>query len=264
MQKQLLTFALLSAAAVPFLAVADTWDKKTTLTVNEPILVPGKELPPGKYVMKLANVTANRNVVQIFNENEDQLQATILAFPNRRVNAQDSGAETVLTYWETPAGSPPALRAWFFPGDDVGQEFAYPREMAERIAQANNNAQVASYEGGALTADQANEIAVNGRREDAATPQSAAPTTTAANPRPAEENVLLAQNQPAPQPQIPAEQPAAPPAPAADQAQTDAPATTALNEDPSELPRTASPVPWVMMGGLAALVGALLMRRIAA
>ena len=37
-------------------AHADEIDKKTIITVNETILIPGRTLPPGKYVMKLANV----------------------------------------------------------------------------------------------------------------------------------------------------------------------------------------------------------------
>ena len=32
---------------------AQVWNKKTNLEVKETILIPGKELPPGKYVMKL-------------------------------------------------------------------------------------------------------------------------------------------------------------------------------------------------------------------
>src|SRR5688572_33168079 len=67
------------------LASADTWNKKTILTVNEPISVPGKVLQPGKYVMKLMDSPSNRHVVQIFNEREDQLQTTILAIPNYRL-----------------------------------------------------------------------------------------------------------------------------------------------------------------------------------
>ena len=145
--------------------------RKTNITVNETILVPGKELPPGKYVMKLLDVTANRHVVQIFNEDQTQLQATILAFPNERLQPT---SDTVLTYWETPAGSPPALRAWFYPGDTLGQEFAYPKEMAERIARANNNAAVPNYQG-ELKTSEVSSIEVQNA--------PAAPTTTAAAAR---------------------------------------------------------------------------------
>src|SRR5689334_20890934 len=54
-------------------ALADQFDKKTVLTVNEPIQVPGKVLMPGKYVVKLFDSLSNRNIVQIFNEDETEV-----------------------------------------------------------------------------------------------------------------------------------------------------------------------------------------------
>jgi len=112
-------------------AVADQWNKRTIITVNEPIQVPGKVLQPGKYVMRLMDSPSNRHIVQIFNEREDQLQTTVLAIPNYRL--QPTG-NTEFQWWETPAGQPKAIRAWFYPGDNFGQEFAYPRTEAVAIA----------------------------------------------------------------------------------------------------------------------------------
>jgi len=34
-----------------------------------------------------------------------------------------------LGFWETPAGRPRAVRSWFYPGDNYGQEFAYPQNF---------------------------------------------------------------------------------------------------------------------------------------
>jgi len=116
-------------------AMADQWNKKTYLTVNEPIQVPGQVLQPGRYVMKLMDSPANRHIVQVFNEREDHLYTTILAIPNYRL--QPTG-ETEFQWWETPAGQPKAMRAWFYPGDNFGQEFAYPKTEAVAIAAATN------------------------------------------------------------------------------------------------------------------------------
>lgn len=114
-------------------ARADQWDKKTILTVNETIQVPNKVLPPGKYVMKLMDSPSDRHIVQIFSGDEMHLITTILAIPNYRL--QPTG-HTVFTFWETPPGQPKALRAWFYPGDNFGQEFAYPKSAAVQIASA--------------------------------------------------------------------------------------------------------------------------------
>jgi hypothetical protein len=116
-------------------AMADEWNKKTYLTVNEPISVPGKVLQPGRYVMRLLDSPSNRHIVQIYNDREDQLQTTVLAIPNYRL--QPTG-KTEFQWWETPAGQPKAMRAWFYPGDNFGQEFAYPKQQAVSIATANN------------------------------------------------------------------------------------------------------------------------------
>lgn len=112
-------------------ALAGEWDKLTYLTVNEPIQVPNKVLPPGKYAMKLLDSPGDRHVVQIYNADLTHLETTILAIPNYRL---EPTGKTVFTFWETPPGQPKALRAWFYPGDNFGQEFAYPKSAATQIA----------------------------------------------------------------------------------------------------------------------------------
>src|SRR5580704_14684595 len=124
------SIGLLGVAIAPS-ARADEWNKKTILTVNETIQVPNKVLPPGKYVIKLLDSPSNRHVVQIFDGDETHLLTTILAIPNYRL--QPTG-KTVFGFWETPPGQPKALRAWFYPGDNFGQEFAYPKSAAVQIA----------------------------------------------------------------------------------------------------------------------------------
>src|SRR3954452_21713314 len=129
------TLSLAGLALVPS-AVADQWNKKTYITINEAVQVPGKVLQPGRYVMRLMESQSNRHIVQIYNDKEDQLQTTVLAIPNYRL--QPTG-KTEFQWWETPANQPKAMRAWFYPGDNFGQEFAYPKDQAVSIATANNS-----------------------------------------------------------------------------------------------------------------------------
>ena len=117
---------------------ADTWNKKTLLTVSEPLQVPSccapghtVTLQPGEYVMILVDSLSDRHIVRIFDKDQHTVITTILAIPNYRL--QPTG-KTVFQYWEVPAGQPRALRAWFYPGDNFGQEFAYPKETAAQIA----------------------------------------------------------------------------------------------------------------------------------
>jgi hypothetical protein len=201
---------LLGAALAPS-ARADEWNKLTVLTVNEPIQVPNKVLPPGSYVIKLLDSPSDRHIVQIFDRDQKHLMTTILAIPNYRI--QPTG-KTVFTFWETPPGQPKALRAWFYPGDNFGQEFAYPKSAAVQIA-AVSHEPVPTTE-----AVQAAEL-----------PKA---EVTQTQPEPQQE---VAQNTPPPAPE-------AAPAPAPEP--TPAPA-------PQELPKTASPYPLIGLTGIFSL-----------
>ena len=97
----------LSLVALTFLpnAKADEWNKKTTVTFSEPVEVPGvgaQTLPAGTYVFKLVDSAADRNIVQISNEDEDHVFTTILAIPNYRLRSTD---KTVMTFRERAEGT---------------------------------------------------------------------------------------------------------------------------------------------------------------
>jgi hypothetical protein len=104
---------------------ADEWDKTTIFTFNEPIQVPGKVLLAGTYVFKLLDTAGDRNIVQIFNADRTRLITTIVPIPDYRGNVSEKG---VLNFEKQRSGRPEALKEWFYPGDDYGLEFVYPKE----------------------------------------------------------------------------------------------------------------------------------------
>lgn len=116
---------LAGIAALPFTkAKADDRNKETDVTLNAPLEVPGRILPPGNYVFQLAGSESGRNIVQIFNEDKTQTIATVAAIPAYRLEPSDS---TLITREvEEPAGRPEALSRWFFAGDLRGVAFVYP------------------------------------------------------------------------------------------------------------------------------------------
>ena len=122
-------------------ARADDWNRKTVMTFSGPVEIPGVHLtgwgvlPAGTYVFKILDSSSDRHIVQIFNKAETMIYATILAIPNYRLKATD---KTVVTFRERPAGQPEALRAWFYPGRNWGEEFVYPKAKAIEIAKATN------------------------------------------------------------------------------------------------------------------------------
>jgi hypothetical protein len=112
-------------------ALADTGNQKTTLTFNNPVELPGIVLPAGTYVFKLVETTTYRHVIQVSNDKEDQVFATLLAVPDYRLTPT---ADTVVYFAERPAGRPPAIRGWFYPGRLFGHEFVYPKVRATELA----------------------------------------------------------------------------------------------------------------------------------
>ena len=117
----------ITAGVFVFRAQADQWDKTTILTVNQPIQVTDKVLDPGQYVFKLVDSDSNRHIVRIYNSDRSQVIDTVLAIPNYRL---EPTGHSRFSFWETPPGNARALRAWFYPGDNVGQEFRYPKQLA--------------------------------------------------------------------------------------------------------------------------------------
>jgi hypothetical protein len=127
-------FAILALVfAFAFPTTADQWNKMTIFTFSQLVEIPGgKVLPAGTYVFKVLDVQGDRNIVQIFDKDQKTLYATVLAIPDYRPNPTD---KAVVTFAETVSGGPVAIKEWFYPGDNYGNEFVYPKSRATEIAQ---------------------------------------------------------------------------------------------------------------------------------
>jgi len=211
-------------------AKADEWDKKTILTFSGPVVVAGHRLEAGTYVFKLAN-TVDRHVVQIFNQDENHVYATILAIPDYRLEPAD---KTMIKFSESLdeasyAGDMPAagvpIKEWFYPGDNFGQEFKVKPAPAE--------------------------VAV-------AEPTTPPPAAEAPAPEPAPEA------QPAPAPEEPAPAAEAPAPAPQEQPQTQqaapAPEPAPAQAEPEKLPKTASSMPLFGLIGILSLGAAASLR----
>lgn len=226
----LLCFAFLCPVFLPS-AHADMWNKKTILTFSGPVKVANTTLPAGTYVFKLADSAGNRHIVQVFNQNENHLYATVLAMPAFRLVPAD---HTVIKFAETSAsgdtasGTIPAdglpIKQWFYPGDTYGQEFPVrPAALTATTAASETPLSAAAEPAPAPAAEPANN--------EPEQPAETAEAQPAPNPEP----------QTQAQPQQPA---SAEPAPAAPAEQSSA---------PSNLPKTASPIPLIGLIGLLSL-----------
>jgi hypothetical protein len=208
----------LGVGIVAFRAQADQWDKKTILTVDQPVQVTDTFLDPGTYVFKLVDSSSDRHIVQIFNADQTHVINTILAIPNYRL--QPTG-DSRFAFWETPPGTARAMRAWFYPGDNFGQEFRYPKHLTQLAV-------LVTHEPALALAPPEPSVAVSPAPEPPAPPPPPAPQAVNTPP---EEPAVIAQNIAPPSP------PEAAPAP------TPAP----------ELPKTATPYPMIGLSGLFSL-----------
>jgi hypothetical protein len=120
-------------ALLPARARADEWDEATIMHFSQPVEIPGYALSAGTYRFQLLESSANRNVVEVFDESGMHLIAVLSTVPAYRSNLT---GKTVLEFAETPSGSPEALREWFYPGMSIGHEFLYPKSEEREIAHA--------------------------------------------------------------------------------------------------------------------------------
>ncbi len=129
-----ITAGLCFAVAAPALHAGE-WNQMTDFTINEPVEVPGHVLSPGSYVFKLTDTNTNQNTVQIYTKDMKHLVGTFLTVPDYRLRTP---SKAIMNFKERAAGSPEAVKAWFYPGDHYGHEFVYPKTEAVKLAKANN------------------------------------------------------------------------------------------------------------------------------
>ena len=109
-------------------------DQKIVVTFSAPVEIPGISLLPGTYVFRLLDCTTNKNIVQVLSRDERTVYATITALPDYRAKPT---SDTSITFEERAAGSPPAIKSWFFPGQIVGHRFVYSQTGARELARTD-------------------------------------------------------------------------------------------------------------------------------
>jgi hypothetical protein len=159
-------------------ARADENDRLTYLTFSGPVQLPGVTLAAGTYTFKLADLSGSKHIVHVMTKDESpKLITTLMTIPNQRL---EPVKDTYVMFQERPAGMPQAMKAWFYPGRSIGEEFIYPKQQAAAIAQANNTSVLSS------DGDNVGRVSSSGSFEPdsaasaaAATPDAAAPVAEA-------------------------------------------------------------------------------------
>ena len=127
-----LAISLMTSASVPLLKASE-FDKKTIITISQPVAVQGTILPAGQYVLKLQDLSSTGELVGIFNGDETRLIMTVHPLHAFRQEPTD---KSDFSFYDSPAGQPAALRTWFYPGDPDGFEFVRTRPMVAAASSA--------------------------------------------------------------------------------------------------------------------------------
>jgi hypothetical protein len=118
-------------------AQAQPEDKRTYFTFSGPVALPGVTLPAGRYVFRIVDTTTTRKVIQVLSDDEKKPYAMANTIPDQR---RDPAKDATVSFYETPAGTPAAVKSWWYPGESIGYQFIYPRAQARQIAQNTHKA----------------------------------------------------------------------------------------------------------------------------
>ena len=69
----------------------------------------------------------NAHILRVSSQDGSEVYATLLAIPEDRPSPSD---KPVVIFEETAARAPEAIKAWFYPGETVGDALIYPKKAA--------------------------------------------------------------------------------------------------------------------------------------
>jgi LPXTG-motif cell wall-anchored protein len=107
-----------------------TFDKHTLFTFSGPVAIPGVTLPAGQYVFRVADVPS-RSVIQVQSPDGAKSYAMLLYIRAERL---EPPVAPEVRFMETPAGTTPAIKTMWYPGNRAGWEFVYPKAQARLLA----------------------------------------------------------------------------------------------------------------------------------
>ena len=116
--------AVAMLATAPSTARASAFDKLMIVTFNQPVSLPHVTLPTGTYRFELADPTGDRTVVRVTSEDGKECYGTFFTVPESETESTDRP----VTVKDRRDDLPRSIMGWFYPGDETGRAFIYPRE----------------------------------------------------------------------------------------------------------------------------------------
>jgi len=161
---------------------AQTEDKRTYFTFSAPIALPGSTLPAGRYLFRIVDTTTSRKVIQVLSDDQKKPYAMMNTIPDQR---RDPAKDATVSFYESARGTPAAVKSWWYPGETIGYQFIYPRAQAKQIAKATGQP-VLTTKGDSTKSEETKSadltrVDANGRDVDVNAPDAAAQSASNAN-----------------------------------------------------------------------------------
>ena len=131
----LLTFLIMLPAAR-----ADEKNEAIEITFSQPVQIPGRVLPAGTYWFVLPDDITQHHQVRIFDAGRTVLYVTLFTIDADRLKPT---GKTAVTLAQRGPAEPQAILSWFYPGNTIGHEFLYPKQVQKELAKDKQNTIVA-------------------------------------------------------------------------------------------------------------------------
>ena len=246
-------------------AQAQPEDKRTYFTFSGPIALPGVTLPAGRYLFHIVDTTASRKVIQVLSEDQKKPYVMANTISDQR---RDAPKDATVAFYESARGTPAAVKSWWYPGETIGYQFVYPRNQAKEIAKATNQPVLTtkseSTKAEETKSAELTRVDANGRDVDVNAPDAAANSNNSGFRDSSANSTVFNRNPPAATegtrtPPQAAQNGAAVSGSAQDQF-NGRNANNAPRTARSELPRTASNLPFVGLIGVLSALGFVTLR----
>ncbi|MFZ0522724.1 MAG: hypothetical protein WAL95_16990 [Candidatus Acidiferrales bacterium] len=112
---------------------ADEVNQATKVTFSQAVQIPGRVLPAGTYWFVLPQNATDHNLVRIYNSDRTIFYGTVITIDAERLHPTDNSA---FTFTARSSARPQALVSWFYPGETIGHEFLYPKQVSTELAKA--------------------------------------------------------------------------------------------------------------------------------
>ena len=97
--------------------------RTTYFTFSGTVQMPGVALPAGTYIFEVANPDGGSDVVRVLSR--DRKKVHLMQFTRTIYRESKGNLKATIALGETPAGTPPPVKAWYPESETRGREFIY-------------------------------------------------------------------------------------------------------------------------------------------